>query len=57
MALIKVGESYFNQDQVVYIQRELYTAKVYLKGVEKPVEIFPVDDDDIKLIGEEKKDE
>ena len=57
MALIKVGESYFNKDEVVYIEKKLYTAKVHLKGVEKPIEIFPVDDDEIKLIGEEKKND
>ena len=54
MALIKIGENYFNQDEVVYIdcKSECYAAHVYLKGVEKPVRVFPVNEDDIKIIGQ-----
>jgi hypothetical protein len=54
MALIKIGENYFNQDEVVYIdcKSECYAAHVYLKGMEKPVRVFPVNEDDIKIIGQ-----
>ena len=54
MALIKIGENYFNQDDVVYIdcESECYAAHVYLKGMEKPVRVFPVNEDDIKIIGQ-----
>ena len=54
MALIKIGENYFNQDEVVYIdcESECYAAHVYLKGMEKPVRVFPVNEDDIKIIGQ-----
>ena len=52
MALIKIGDNYFNQDDVSYIdcETECYAALVHLKSKEEPIRVFPVDEDDIKII-------
>lgn len=52
MIFIRIGYGFFRQEDVQRFTIEQYkkTAYVYLKGDPKPVELYPVNKDDVEFI-------
>ena len=55
MILLRIGYGYFHEEDVEYFTVERSTATIHLRGKDKPIELFPVKNDDVEVIV--KKDE
>ena len=59
MTFIRIGYGYFREEEVSRFTIEQYkkTAYVYLKGDNKPIELYPVEKNDVEFIVTDEKND